>query len=210
MIALTRALTLWDLLLSMPLRWLCGSSAQLQDWSVYDMGPVLDIVEGLLERVVADGEVLFDPELDVFASIAEQQPAFLKWRQELMEETITAPDKKTKHAWYSRVLKEAQQPQSKSNQEAQDMTVQLIMAMAQAGLEKMRDQRAAIRNWLQSTQGKYSVCVSAEAREARAKTVGAHVTNDRVEIGGAAESFNPQLNTKSMADWGRFRRRTLI
>eukprot|EP00966_Prymnesium_polylepis_P138443 3198925-Prymnesium_polylepis.1 len=165
----------------MPLRWLCGSSAQLQDWSVYDMGPVLDLVEGLLERVAADGEVLFDPELDVFASIAEQQPAFQKWREQLLEDTVTAPDKRTKHAWYQRVLKEAQQPQNKSNQESQDMTVQLLMAMAQAGLEKMHDHRAAIRNWLQSTEGKYSVRISAEAREARRQTAGAHVTNDRVE-----------------------------
>eukprot|EP00966_Prymnesium_polylepis_P182047 4217427-Prymnesium_polylepis.1 len=31
-----------------------------------------------------------------------------------------------------------------------------------------------------------------------------------VPLGGPAESFNPQLNHKSMADWGRFRRRILI
>ena len=31
-----------------------------------------------------------------------------------------------------------------------------------------------------------------------------------IKVRGSAESFNPQLNPKSMADWGRFRRRTLI
>ena len=61
------------------------------------------------------------------------------------------------------------------------MTVQLAMAMAAAGLEKMHDPRAAIRNWLASTDGKHSTVVSSDAREARAKTVGAHHNNDRVE-----------------------------
>jgi hypothetical protein len=148
---------------------------------MYDMGPVLDTVEAFLERVAADGAVLFDPNLDIFSSIASEQRSFRDWRAELLTDTVTAPDGKTKHPWYSLVLKEAQQPSNKSNQEATDMTAQLAMAMAAAGLEKMRDPRAAIRDWLASTGGKHSVVVSEDAREARAATVGAHQTNDRVE-----------------------------
>jgi hypothetical protein len=181
LVALTRVMTLWDLLLSLPLRWLCGSSSQLEDWSMYDMGPVLDLVEGLLERVAADGEVLLDPSLDIFASIAEKQPRFRKWRAELLIDTVLALDGVTKHPWYTTVLKEAQTPTNKSNQDSTDMTIQLAMAMAAAGLEKMHDPRAAIRNWLASTDGKHSTVVSSDAREARAKTVGAHHNNDRVE-----------------------------
>jgi len=180
-VALCRVMTLWDLLLSMPLRWLCGSSSELEDWSMYDMGPVLDLVEDLLKRVAADGEVLLDPATDVFASIAEKQPRFRKWRDELLTDTVLALDGVTKHPWYTTVLKEAQTPTNKSNQDSTDMTVQLAMAMAAAGLEKMHDPRAALRNWLASTGGKHSTVVSADAREARAKTVGAHHNNDRVE-----------------------------
>ena len=77
---------------------------------MYDMGPVLDLVEGLLERVAADGEVLLDPSLDIFASIAEKQPRFRKWRAELLIDTVLALDGVTKHPWYTTVLKEAQTP----------------------------------------------------------------------------------------------------
>ena len=50
MVALTRALTLFDLLLSMPLRWLCGKGSELSEWSVYKAGVLLDLTEGLLMK----------------------------------------------------------------------------------------------------------------------------------------------------------------
>jgi hypothetical protein len=45
MVALTRVLTLFDLLLSQPLRWLCGKSSELTDWSVYKAAGALDLTE---------------------------------------------------------------------------------------------------------------------------------------------------------------------
>ena len=43
-VALLRVHTLYDLLVSRPLRWLSGKSAELRDWSIYSMAGVLDLV----------------------------------------------------------------------------------------------------------------------------------------------------------------------
>lgn len=178
MVALTRVLTLWDLILSMPLRWLCGCSSKLSNWSVYDFGPVLDSVVTLLETVASDGTALLDPQLSPFAEVAQKQPLFKAWLDSLPDDKIRSPDG-TMHPWYSMVLDEARAPVNRSNEEATDMVVQLAMVMATEGLKKMRDPKVAIHDWLSSTNGKYSsAVVSAEARHA---TIGAHATNDRVE-----------------------------
>lgn len=178
-VALTRVLTLWDLLLSVPLRWLCGSSSRLSNWSIYDFGPVLDSVVTLLENVSADGTVLFDHDLSPFATVAEKQPLFQAWFDGLKEDELRAPDGRTTFKWYAKILKEACTPENISNQESTDMAVQLATVMATEGLKKMRDPRVSIHDWLSSTNGKYSCVVVTE--EARLATVGAHATNDRVE-----------------------------
>ena len=41
LVALLRALTIFDLVLSRPLRWLAGSSSKLNNWSIFSMGLVL-------------------------------------------------------------------------------------------------------------------------------------------------------------------------
>jgi hypothetical protein len=178
MLASVRVFTLFDLVLSMPLRWLCGSSAKLTNWSVYSMGTVLDLVFTFLERVAEDGEVLLDPTVDVFAELADSQPAFREWRTDLLKDTIQSPDGSEPHKWYARVLAEAREPSDASVKQTTDMTVQLAAAMATRGLEKMRDPKVAISNLLSSQDGKYSVLHSADMHAA---TVGAHTTNDRVE-----------------------------
>lgn len=179
MVALTRVLTLWDLLLSMPLRWLCGSSSRLSNWSIYDFGPVLDSVVTLLENVASDGAVLLDKDLSPFSAVAEEQPLFKSWLEELHKDELRAPDGKTSFCWFSMVLAEAREPANKSNQESTDMVVQLAMAMATDGLKKMKDPRAAIKDWISCTDGKYSRANVTE--ETRLATIGAHATNDRVE-----------------------------
>lgn len=45
MVALLRVHTLFDLLISRPLRWLSGKSSELRDWSIYSMAGALDLVE---------------------------------------------------------------------------------------------------------------------------------------------------------------------
>eukprot|EP00966_Prymnesium_polylepis_P147344 3403353-Prymnesium_polylepis.3 len=76
------------------------------------------------------------------------------------------------------VLQEARSPTNQTNQEATDMTVQLLMSMAKAGLEKMCDPRTAVHDWLTRTNGRYA---ADKIERLHAATVGAHSTNDRVE-----------------------------
>eukprot|EP00966_Prymnesium_polylepis_P184914 4285642-Prymnesium_polylepis.1 len=179
MVALTRVLTLFDLLLSMPLRWLCGMGSKLTDWSVYKAAGTLDLVEGLLVKVAADGAVLFDPTLDVFKPIADEpQPLFQAWREELQTETFPSPDGSKHHPWYQRILSEARAPVNKSSAAATDVTIDLAQAMAVAGLAKMRDPKIAIADWLTSQDGSKSIGKNAAAHAA---TAGAHTTNCRVE-----------------------------
>ena len=176
MVALLRALTLFDLLLSRPWRWLAGSSSQLQDWSVVSMGGVLDLVEQALARCANDGAELFKPDFDVFASVAATQPAFAEWRRESAAATIKSPDG-TRHKLMALALAEAQTPTNRANKDATDMTVTLIEIMATAALQKMRDPRIAVSDWLSSQDGKYAIGKNAEMHAA---TVGGHTTTDRV------------------------------
>lgn len=178
MIALTRVLTLWALLVSRPFRWLCGCSHKLNDWSVYSMSSVLDMVESFLITVSNDGAALLDPTIDIFAQVIATQPVFKEWMDRAAIETITAPDGRTKHPWHQIVLAEARAPTNESVKQTEDMTIQLAQAMAVCGLKKMRDPKVAIADWLSSQDGKFSLARSAAAHEA---TKGAHVTNDRVE-----------------------------
>lgn len=142
------------------------------------MGGVLDLLESFLDEVAHDGRKLLSADVDVFGSIADQQPSFQQWRAALQEEQIRSPDATKKYKWFNLVLSEARNPQNQSMQETEDMTVQLAMEMAAAGLRKMRDPKIAISDWLCSQNGKYSQLHSAEAHTA---TIGAHTTNDRVE-----------------------------
>ena len=141
--AFLRALTLFDLLLSRPWRWLAGSSSTLKRWSINKMGEVLDHVETALEAVADDGKKLLQPDFDPFASIAAEQPAFAAWRKESAEATIKAPDG-CRHGLMELALAEAQQPRDKVNKDATDTMVQLIEVMAEAALRKMRDPKLAV------------------------------------------------------------------
>ena len=104
--ALLRVNSLFDLLLSRPMRWLCGAAAQLKDWSVFSMGAVLDEIAKGLDEIASDGHCLLDPELDLFKGVATKQPAFAAWRKEMLQRIVKAPDG-TPHRAYKCALAEA-------------------------------------------------------------------------------------------------------
>ena len=175
--ALLRVNTLWDLLLSQPMRWLCGSADKLSDWSIFSMGAVLDeITEGLAE-IAADGEKLLDPELDLFAGVAAKQPAFAQWREEFFARKVTSPDGTTRKV-LEHALSEARLAMNDANYGSTPMTIELAEVMAQAALHKIRDPKLAISSWGTETDGAKSIGKSAAAHAA---TRGAHTTNDLVE-----------------------------
>ena len=105
-----RANTLWKYTISEPARWLSGKAETLDDWSIDSSSEVLDLIEKAMVAVAADGHTLLDPSFDSFESIARKQPAFRKWRDELMAKTQKAPDG-SEHFVHKLALSEARSPQ---------------------------------------------------------------------------------------------------
>lgn len=95
-IAMTRANAIVDLVIARPMRWLSGNAYKLDNFSPLDMCTALGLVHDLLVRVVADGSVLLDADLDVFKPITETQPLFAEWRKFFYKEDhILSPDAAT-------------------------------------------------------------------------------------------------------------------
>ena len=175
--AALRVNTLWKYIFSEPARWLAGKAGALNDWSIDSSSRVLDLIEEAMVKVAADGHTLLDPSFDPFAAIAAEQPAFADWRTELMQRKRKTPDG-TQYAYNERALSEARSPAGAGNAQATERAVKLAEEMANAALVAMRDPRRAICSLLTSQGGEFSV---GKDPTKHAATVGAHVTNDRVE-----------------------------
>ena len=72
MVALLRVCSLWQTLVTEPLRWLSGKSSTLDDWSMVNSNELLDIIYDLMVKVATDGNALLDPPLDPFSAIADK------------------------------------------------------------------------------------------------------------------------------------------
>lgn len=153
-VGLLRANTLWKFIFSEPFRWLSGKTGMLADWSLVKMSWVLDMTEAGMEQVKANPALAFDAEFDMFAAVSEEVPEFREWRAELMATTATAEDGVTKYFIFQEVLKEARTPTADSgNEQATDITLQIIQSQATRALEKMHDKRVALADKLSSQDG---------------------------------------------------------
>ena len=179
MTAVLRVNTLWKYIFSEPARYLAGKGSTLRDWSLDSSSEVLDLIEKVMAEVAADGRKLFDPSFDPFASIAEKQPLFQKWREEMMAYKVKAPDG-SEHPIHAEALAEARTPADADggNEQATERVVELAEKMAAAALVAMRDPRRAICSLLTSQDGEFAVGKDPSKQQA---TIGAHVTNCRVE-----------------------------
>lgn len=182
------------------MRWLCGAANKLSDWSIYSMGGVLDEIVTGLDEISSDGHRLLDPELDLFARVSANQPAFAAWRAAELQRVVRAPDG-TQYFVYQRALSEARQPTHATNRGTTPLTVELAELMAAAALQKIRDPKLALSNWLTETNGINAIGNNAAAHAA---TRGAHTTNDRVEsiFGGFDYNFRRFLGISPEAAAG--------
>ena len=177
MTAVLRVCTLWQTLITNPMRWLTGSSTELHDWGLDNSNEVLDLVYDSMVKVAADGHTLLDPSFDPLESIAAKQPKFATWRSDRLLHTVQAPDG-TKHFVHARVLAEARSPAGSGNAQATEMVVALAEAMAEAALVAMRDPLRAIADKLTSQDGVNAI---GKSETMHAGTSGAHMMNDLVE-----------------------------
>lgn len=173
---MTRANAIVDILVSRPLRWLSGKSAELTDWSPTSMGEALDLVEQFFMLAQHDGSRFFSSDLDIFKPIAEKQPLFAEWRRSTFEDDfILAPDRVTKHKVWKLAREELLSPKDASNVATRAKTIEYLEVQCVAALRKMHDPKLALRNKLTSTDGAYSV---GNQTEAHRDTIGCHATND--------------------------------
>lgn len=150
-VAMTRANAIVDLLISRPMRWLSGKSSELQEWSPYSMGRVLDIVEQFMLEAQRDGSLFLDPELDLFKNIADEQPLFAEWRHfTFTKDVVLSPGSTVKHLVYKLALDEALQPKDATNASTRVKTIEYLEIQCTAALRKLHDSKLALRDKLTS------------------------------------------------------------
>ena len=177
-VALVRVNTLWKYVFSEPLRWLTGKCSKIDGWSMYKLSWVLDLVEKAMEEIVADPEKLLDPDINIFAPVAEEVTEFAEWQKEQLEATVAAEDG-TDIDLVRAVLSEARAPaEGTGNHQATARTLELAKVQAERALEKLKDPKLALADKLTSQDGANSFGKNADAH---ARTRGVHATNDAVE-----------------------------
>ena len=179
-VAMTRANALIDLHISKPLRWLSGNSYKLEKWSPISMTRALDLVEQFFVKASTDGSLFLDSSLDIFKSIADEQPLFAAYRKYLYEEhKVLGPDGKTPHLAYKLAWDELLNPQDTTNSSAavREKTIEYLEVQCVAGLRKLHDPKLALANKLTSQDGANSF---AKSSQAHTDTIGLDATNDRL------------------------------
>ena len=184
-IAMLRANSVVDLLISRPLRFLAGSAYKLDKFSPLSLGTVgkkgaLDLVEEAMAAASLDGATLLDPHLDIFAPIAAEQPLFHDWREYMFnKKTCLGPDGKTKHLLWKLACDEVLTPSDPTNADpfVRQKTVEYIEVQMVAGLEAMRDKKRSIAKHLASQGGSQAFDQNAQAH---VDCVGYDATNDRL------------------------------
>lgn len=91
------------------------------------------------------------------------------------EETIMAPDGKTKHLVWTLVRDELLSPVDPTNVLTESKTIEYLEVQCIAGLRKMHDRRIAIHDKLTSMDG--ANCID-NSQQAHRDTIGCHATND--------------------------------
>ena len=155
-VAMMRANAVVDLIISVPWRFLSGKGADLDDWSPFSQGIVLDLINDLSERVVNDPSILLDARLDLWKDIKATEPKFQAYFDHLQADKVLAPDGKTKHQWYKLALAEVLDPEDETNRKTRDLTVEYLRAMFTGGHAKLHDNRTVIPQYLTSENGALS------------------------------------------------------
>jgi hypothetical protein len=184
-IAMLRANSIVDLLISRPLRFLAGSAYKLDNFSPLSLGTVgkkgaLDLVEEAMDAAALDGTTLLDPHLDIFAPIAAEQTLFHEWREDMFnKKTCLGPDGKTKHLMWKLVRDEVLTPSDPTNADpfVRQKTVEYLQVQMAAGLKAMRDKKRSIAKHLASQGGSQAFDQNAQAHM---DCAGYDATNDRL------------------------------
>ena len=153
-LAMVRANALVDVLISRPLRWLAGKQEKLTSWSPAKSTWALDLVEQTLERASVDGAVLLEPQLDIFAPIAAEQPLFRKYQlYTYRRAALLSPNRLVSHQLWKQARAELLTPSSATNRATTQKTIVYLEVQAAAGLRKFHDTNLVLAEKLTSQDG---------------------------------------------------------
>ena len=176
-VAALRTFSLFQLLVTDPLRWTTGKAATLDEWSVISSNEMLDLTYDAMVDIAADGSKLFDVDFDPFSPVAAKQKNFDKWRTQQQSRAIKAADG-TPYEWHKATLAELRNPVRKGNKQSTSIAIELAKRMAGGALIVMRDPKRSIADKLTSQDGENCVSKNTDVHE---RTIGAHVMNSLVE-----------------------------
>ena len=194
-VAMMRANCVIDLRISLPWRFLSGKGADLDNWSPFSQGIVLDLINNLSERVSQDPSILLDPRTDIWKDIKATEPKFKEYFDHLEADTILAPDGKTKHKWYTLALAEALDPADETNRATRDLTLEYLRTMFTGGYAKLHDNRTVLPQYLTSEDGALSFGNQAQGH---ADGKGCETTNDKFSesVFGESHAHTPGFSSK--------------
>ena len=185
MIAQARVCSIVHLCICLPMRWLAGNSHLLSEygWSVRSNGRAIDLLEKALEAIEADGYIFLDEEFmfGIFWELMEELPPFKDYLTHMYESKTMAAvgsssnDKVPLDALWAELFN----PESETNQETEEKTVELAAVAASALLEELRDESKATAEHLSSAAGRF--CWELTTEEDHEQGLGKYVVNDPAE-----------------------------
>lgn len=140
------------------------------------MNWVLDLIDSAFQRIRDDGSALLDPDWDIFAPVADEQPLFKEYlNYTYNHDVVLSPNGRVRHLHYKLALAEVLDPADESNKHTRAKTIEYLEVQAKAALEKLYDQKLAIAGKLTSQGGAESF---GKQSKAHTDSHGCNATND--------------------------------
>ena len=193
MITLSCVFSIIHFSISLPMRWLAGSTHLLKDsdWSIRSMGKAIDLLEVALMKIENDGQLFLSHQfmMEIFKEIADTVVPFRTYIQYMFEEklTQTLPETETPKAKYNaaKVIQMDQLtcelffPSREENKDTTVLATSMAVIMAKCWLKELRDPKKATSDYLTSVDGRFSWGNTSE--EVHTACLGKYATNDTAE-----------------------------
>ena len=223
MVALLCVLSILHIAICLPTRWLAGNSKDLgnYDFSYYDMGKLLDIMEDRFEEISKKGELLLDEDfmMDMFLEIAEKVDPFATYLEFMFTEkqnrSVGGTNSEDGRVLpYDELRAELFYPARADIRQTNIIACRLAEDAASTFLMEFRDTSKATSAYLSSIGGKYSAarvttedriaCLHKEASNSIAESNHASSTHSLKTSGTIRlDSAAGEGQTRANNDFGR-------
>ena len=185
MVAQARICSIVHLSICLPMRWLAGNSHKLAeyDWSVRSMGRAADMLQTALEAIEADPHLFLDQDFmfGIFDKLIDELPPFKAYLEYMYESKAMSlvGSSATNILPLASLRDELFHPDSETNQDTDDVAMDLAQVAATALLAELRDEKKATAEHLSSAEGKFSWDMTTE--EDHQMGLGKFAVNDPAE-----------------------------